>query len=68
MPKHTLLFVDDEPWLTKALRITLKEHGLSKTGYYSSRRLMVDLECTSIIVARLDRRRANSALVHSPRP
>jgi DNA-binding NarL/FixJ family response regulator len=27
MPKHTLLFVDDEPWLTQALRMTLEEHG-----------------------------------------
>jgi DNA-binding NarL/FixJ family response regulator len=27
MPKHTLLFVDDEPWLTQALRMTLEERG-----------------------------------------
>jgi DNA-binding NarL/FixJ family response regulator len=27
MPKHTLLFVDDEPWSTLPLRMTLEERG-----------------------------------------
>src|SRR4029077_14212041 len=32
MPQHTLLFVDDEPWFTESLRITLEEKGFRCVG------------------------------------